>query len=276
PQMELQEFIVTGRLINRSLKVFPSEKSLRMYKEYARLGRRDPDFIRAKNAQNSSVALPLLMTKRSWGIGVGDTSYLRIFEAVPSPEAKDRLYSKVDNRHIGEVLRRNFFGYTRYRLQIKGVETVVIAHRRLPIVDWRINDERFRFVKATNPVLSPDLFLYHLYLLAPDQDSLVDKMDSSLKVHRGNALLGGLHNIFLLRWYLSDRSRYMSPYKCGLLEFYRSWKIFTRTRKCSIFSMYTYAIGNQDANNAVEFRLLILVAVSLILQSIEDDMHSKR
>lgn len=277
PPMVLQEFVIANGITDRNLKAFPSETSMRMYKEYNKLSKHHLDFPRAKSNQNASIGLPLVISKRCLSIGLGDTSYLRFFECVPAPEARDRLYDKVDNRHIGEVLRRKFIGYTRYRLQLKGVETVVFAHLRLPIVDLRINDERFRFVKAISPVLNPDRFLYDLYLLAPDQVSLVDNMDSSRKVHKSNLLLGGLlHNIFPIRWCPRDRSKYISPHKCGSFDYYRSWEMFTRTKKCSVFSMYTYAVGNVDATAAVEFRSLILVAVSLILQSIEDDLHLAR
>lgn len=277
PPMVLQEFIITNGISDRNLKVFPSEKSMQMYKEYKKLSRHDPAFERAKQNQNLTYALPLAISKRSLSIGLGDTTYLRFLECLPSPEAPDRLYDRVDNRHIGEVLRRKFLGYMRYRLQIKGVEIVIIAHLRLPILDFQIQNERFRFVKTVVPTFNPHRFHYELYLLSPDQPSLVDNMDSSLKVQSDNPLLGShLLNIFPFKWHPSDRSKYTSPHKWGSYDYFSSWELFTRTRKCSTFSMYTNAVGVEDANSAVEFRTLIIVTITFILQSIEDDLQALR
>ncbi|GEQ70630.1 hypothetical protein JCM33374_g4308 [Metschnikowia sp. JCM 33374] len=275
PPMKLQEFVFTGG--NQDLKAFATDNSMRMFKKYNRLGRNHPDFARAKQNQNASKGLPLLLSRRSTRIGLGDTTFLSLFEAVPSPEARGRLYDKIDNRHIGEVLRRKFISYCRYRLQIKGVEVVIIAHRFLPIIDLKINDERFRFIKAVSPARKPDRFLYNLYLLLPEQTSLVDNMDSKLRVKKGNPLLGGtFHNLFPNPFSRHDRSKYTSPHKFGTFKYDVSREMFTRTRRCSALSMYTSATVDPNSNNTVEFRSFILVAATLILQSVEIDLQAAR
>ena len=277
PAMEMQEIILTKGLTGMSTRAFASENSMRLYKEYTKLLKKHQDFPRAKQNQNNSIGMPLIVSKRAMNLGLGDSTFLKFFECAPAPEAADRLYDKVDNRPIGEALKRKFIGYDRYRLHIKGVETVVIAHTRLPIVDLQINNERFRFVKAVTPLMNPDHFVYELYLLSPEQKSLVDDMGSSLKVTKSNPLLGGqLHNFFPLKLGPSDRSKYVSLHKVGVFEYHRSWEMFKQMKKCLVFSMYTFAAGNPDSNNAVEFRTLILVAVTLILQSHEDDLQGGR
>ncbi|OBA22735.1 hypothetical protein METBIDRAFT_38248 [Metschnikowia bicuspidata var. bicuspidata NRRL YB-4993] len=275
--MEYQEYVIASGFMGMSLKAFVSENALRMFQEYCKISKKHQDFSRAKDNQNRSVGLPLFTAKRSIRMGLGDTTYLHFFECASAPEATDRLYDKVDNRPIGEVLRRKYIGYYRYRLQIKGVEIVIIVHSRLPIVDFNIDNERFRFVKAVNSAMNPDHFIYDLYLLTPDQASLVDDLNSSLKVRKDNPLLGGrLHNLFLVKLGSHDRSFYLSPHRRGTFEHHLSWKVFKKTKKCSMFTLYNYATGEPDSNDGVDFHTRVLVAITLILQAYEDDLQSSR
>lgn len=279
PEVNIQEFVLATGLTGITLKAFSSENAMRLYKTYTKLSKKHQDFARAKINQNRSIGMPLLVSKRSsrLSLGVGDTCYLRFFECMSSPEATDRLYDRVDNRPIGEALRRKFAGYFRYRLQIRGVEIVIISHMWLSIWDWRLQGERFRLVKAANPSSNPSHFLYDLYLLAQNQPSLVDDMDSSLRVSKLNPLRGNsLQNFFGYQLSVSDREKYTSPHKLGSFEYHQAWGLFSKMQKCSIFSMFGVVNGEPDSNNTVDFRSLVLVAIMLIVQSYEIDQQVGR
>lgn len=272
-----QTFVICDSILDGNRKVFTSERSMRMYKEYKKLGKSNPTFKTAKLEQNMSIGLPLMFCRRKFQAKIGEINYLSIYICLPCPEANDRLYEEVDNRHIAEVFKNSYLGYHRYRLQISNEEITMILHSRLPIVDFQIYNERFRFIKAKGKLFDADYFAYELFLLGPKQISLTDNLGPDRKVSQTNELLGSqLRNLFPIKFSSTDRSSFMSTTKLGKFEHKGSQVVFSRTRMTSTFSIFVDAGTNLDQNNDVTFRNKIFVAIVLILQAYEDDLASKR
>ncbi|GEQ70425.1 hypothetical protein JCM33374_g4102 [Metschnikowia sp. JCM 33374] len=281
-QSQLQQHNFVLRYSVGCLKAFLSESSMRMYeeaKQYTRMNKTHPSFQRLKTQQNMYMGIPLLMSERCISVGFGERTYLRLFEGVSSPKS-DRLYGQSDNQQIGQVMIRVFNGYHRYRIQLRGVEIVLIVHRRLPIADFRIGDDRFRFVRnltGWDVVGSTTPFSYGAYLLGPEQPSLVDGMGASLTVDKRNPVLGNeVLNFFVENWRFGHRSKYISPYQCGSFDATWAGGMIVKRKRCATLSIASNVPGNPDSNLSVDLRSLIFVAVSLVLHSHELDIQSER
>ncbi|GEQ70420.1 hypothetical protein JCM33374_g4097 [Metschnikowia sp. JCM 33374] len=280
-ELQTHEFVI--RDSSGKLKAFPSEKSMHIYefsKRHSHLQRHDPLFIKAKGYQNMSVGLPLLISHRRSRLGSGEYVYSKFFECKPTPNDGDKLYDKGDDRQIGHVLLKEFVGYHRYIIRLKDTEVVVFVHKRLPIADFKIGNERFRFVKAYKEPEGPiprTPFFYQMYLLAPHQPSLIDNLDSCLRVQTNNPLLGlSARNIFRGSTPQPELDDFVSPYSYGSLEACRHGGRFSRNKKCATVKLNACISGNPHSNKDVEFTSLIFVAVSLVLQHHEMDIQQKR
>lgn len=269
----LREFIICNAALS-TVKVFASERSLEMYKAFKRLSKNDPGFRSAKEFQNNSKGLPLLICKRGFHFALSDVKHFSVYECLASPEASDRLYDKADDSKVGQVMKRTYISYARYCLNIWGNEVIVFLHNRLPIVDFKLNEKKFRFVRSPRPIITPEHFVYELYLLAPEQVSLVDEMTADHKVNKNNPLLGSkLKNMLTFQW-SSDRSKFTSSVKWGKFEYLDSYT-FSRTRRASKLTLFTNPMVDLDCNKSVEIESLSLLAVTLILKYYEDDFEAK-
>ncbi|GEQ66354.1 hypothetical protein JCM33374_g17 [Metschnikowia sp. JCM 33374] len=274
PQFQTREFIF--RLAGGRFKAFPSEKSMEIYENAKRLlnsSKSNPDFVRAKEYQNLSIGLPLLISRRSSSIGV----YLKLLDCEPTPHKPDNLYCRNDAREVARVHRMRFRRYHQYVIPLENEEIVVFLHLRSDIADFKIGDQRFRFLKALSkserPHTKAPLF-YNIYLLDPHQPSLVDNMDSSLRVHKNNPLLeisnrkkvGGISCF-------AEREAYTSSCQYGYLE---GCRVSHRNKKCATLGLIDEGSGNRDSNDSVDFKSFVFVVVSHILQNHEQDLERSR
>ncbi|GEQ70422.1 hypothetical protein JCM33374_g4099 [Metschnikowia sp. JCM 33374] len=272
PQLQKQDFVL--RYSEGKLEAFPSERSMMTYeyaKKHARLGKNHPYFIRAKTFQSQSVGLPLLIAERCKSLGFGEQPYLDLFTCKPIPMASDKVFVKGDERKSAQVLVKTFSTYRRYTIQLKSKKIVVFAHLNSPIVDLQIDRQRFRFIKTLEMADTSHRYLQHsykIYLLDPLQPSLTDNIDSSSEVHENNPLLGNKKKGRLDEPpEVDEQPTYHSPYEYGCLKF----SPLGLNRRCATLSLYSQAAQNFDSNNSVDFTSFTFVAVSLILQTLEED-----
>lgn len=270
----LRHFVFT-KSFTYTLKVFTSDANLQMYKDFKGTSTSHPNFWHAKQSQNQSKGMPLLVLRRAYGIGIGDTSYMRIYQCLPSPESRDRLFHKADELLFAEVTKRAFASYIRFRLKFESVEVVLILHRRYPIADFRVGDKRFRFVRDRSFFEPAGYFSSDLFLLDRDQTSLVDGLTSDLKVHKSNELLGSSVRNFLAPFSFKPLADFMSPHQLGQLVNTIFPRIGTDHRDCSL-SLVSNGVCDFDDNRTVEFEAIVIICASLVINLHDDEMRRAR
>ncbi|GEQ70421.1 hypothetical protein JCM33374_g4098 [Metschnikowia sp. JCM 33374] len=278
PPLQIQEFVF--RFAGDRFKAFPSEKSMEIYEDAKKLSRsrkHTAQFFQAKEYQNQSIGLPLLVAQHSSSMGLGETDYLTLFDCKSKPEQPNKLYSKKDDQKVARVHMQSFLGYRRFRIQFAEVNFLVFSHLRHPIVDFNIGNERFRFVKLLNRsegLSSSVPFLYKIYLLDSHQPSLVDNLNSDLTINKTNPLLGSrTRNFFGRTPRPSEQASYASSFEYGTLEGI-SGGLFSKVKKCATLRLHNPVSGCHDANDSVDFKAGVFVAVSLVLQT--QDMQRDR
>lgn len=269
----IRQFVFT-KSFTRTMRVFSSEENYRKYKEFKGKSPSNPMFLLAKNTQNQSKGMPLLVQRRGFGIGLGDTSFLKIYQCLPSPESTDRLYDKVDDLLFAEVKKRIFPSYERFRLKFESTEIVMILHRRYPIADFKVGQNRYRFVRDRSFIAPDGHFSSDLYLLDESQGSLIDDLTSDLKVSKKNPLLGNSARNLFLPITFKPLGEFTSPQHLGRLVNTILLRIGTERRDCTL-SLASNGARDFDDNSAVEFEAIVIICVSLIL-NLYDDEHRKK
>lgn len=274
PQLCMREFIIT-KSFSSNLKAFASKASLDMFKHFKGLSPQQQNFFRAKELQNQSKGLPLLVLKRVHELGLGDTKYMKIYKCLPSPESRDRLYDKVDNSIFTVVYKRTFPSYIRFSLKFdNSTEIIMILHSRFPIADIAVGDKRYRFVRDRSYFMSTGYFMSDLYLLPPDKVSLTDDLTSDKKVNKRNKLLGNLIKNVLAPVSFKSTTEFTSQFECG--KFVNDHlPRFGNDHKNSSFSVLSTDC-DFDSNNAVRFEDIVLICACMILTNHDIDERRRR
>lgn len=270
----LRRFVFT-RSFTRTMRVFSSEENLRLYKQFKGKSVSDNLFPLAKQTQNQSKGMPLLVQRRGYGIGLGDISFLKIYQCLPSPESRDRLYDKVDDFLFAEVKKRAFPSYDRFRLKFESTEIVMILHRRYPIADFQVGQNRYRFVRDRSLIGPDGYFSSDLYLLDQNQDCLVDNLTKDLKVNKNNKLLGNSARNLLLPVSFKPLADFISPYQLGQLVNTIFLGIGMERRDCTL-SLVSNGVRDFDDNSKVEFEAIVIICASLVLNLHDEERESRK
>ncbi|WPK25343.1 hypothetical protein PUMCH_002654 [Australozyma saopauloensis] len=269
-----REIVFCDGLFGSDTKAFPSYDSYRLFKEYHSIFRSNDGFETAKADQNLARGLPLMVSKRSWSICGGDHKYLRLYEALPSPEARDRLYDKADDRKIADVRQKCYLRYTRFRMTMTdGTKVIFFYHNSLRILDFEFQGGRYRFSKTDNGYRTH--FSYDLFLLHPQQPSLIDGMTNSEQIADSNPLLGSRTRYsFGMKPKGIKYQDLVSPYLMGKFQSCRSETFFSKTNKASTLMLFSPISGDTSTNTSVDLLSLQLTAAAIILKNHEYDMRS--
>lgn len=255
--------IVFTKSFTYTLKVFLSEANLKMYKDFKGLSSTNPKFGHAKQTQNKGKGMPLLVLRRAYGFGFGDTSFTKIYKCMLSPESSDRVYHKVDECLLAEVRKRSFPSYVRFRLKFETIEVVLILHRRYPIADFSVGGKRFRFLRDRSFFDLAGRFSTELFLLGMEQTSLIDNITSDLKVDKNNELLGNSLLNIVAPVSFRPLAEFMSPYKLGQLN-----NVILRIgndHRSSTFSLVPNGMCDLDDNASVDFESIAILCAALVL-----------
>lgn len=264
--MRLQRFIFIHGRFGSDYKVFSSKDSLEKYKLYKHVTSSHGGFRAAKRYQNQSIGLPLLIGLHPSGF---TRKFIRLFATAPSPIARGRLYeSWQDDRRVGEARNDNFKYHVCYTVKLNDTSVVVLRHLMLPIIDFQVDESRFRFVKKPGEVGKPGVFMYELYLLGANQTSLFNGLEPSGNISKDNPLLAKLFLKEFSESKTPDIEQFESPHSLGGFEHLASTPI-AGSDKISTFTTFTSAT-DQNTNVDVEPRTLAFVAVALVVQRIED------
>lgn len=271
--LSYREVIICNGFFDSNLKAFPSYESYTMFKDASRFWKTDEHFQRVKYNQNLTKGIPLMLCKRVWNVGIGETKYLKLLECATTPHEKDRLYNKTDNRFVATVFRRRYLRYTRFRLSFAESEVIMFYHHLLEIMDFEFNGERFRFFKTDLNRAHLNHFAYDLFRLPNGQVSLVDEMDANRKISKKSPLLGGrLRYVLGMRLCGLTDCELMSPHLWGKFQTCKRDAIFTRTTKTCTLSLFSPVPADLNMNSSVDKRSYVLTAITMILKSFEFDL----
>lgn len=272
--LAFREIVLCNGFLDTNIKAFSSYESYKMYKDFSKPWISPEQFRRAKYNQNLTRGMPLILSKRTWNFGLGDVRYLKLFDCLTCPEARDRLYQRADNRMVATVYKKRHIRYTRFRIEWcdEREPVVLIYHHLLEILDFELDGKRFRFLKTDLTRVNLNHFAYDLFVLADEQPSLTDEM-MNMKVSSKNKLLGSR-----LAYAFGIRPSAMSEYDLvlvhlwGKLQSCKRDAFFTRTSKTSTFSLFTPVPVDLSLNSSVNNTAFVLTAVTIVLKSFEFDL----
>lgn len=257
--------VICDSSVDSSLKIFISDESMRKFKCSRRVTKYFMMFSREACGVHKFTDFPLIMSTRTSCVGFRDVMYLKLVICIPRSTHCWGVTHKLEKKTLGYIFRLQSRTYCRYRVQIMGVEQIVIFNNNPGFADFQIGNTLLRFVRGPLPSARSELFRYELFALKPGHGSLIEEQNAPARLHtKKHSLSRMLQNIIGNIQSQSPLLGVDTSLCLGVFEAKRSNWSFTRTRKTSsLWTKYPFPVLSEDNK--------FFLSVILILQSQEID-----